>query len=99
MIGIVKDLLMCDPKVHGVVADVRAPAVRSDAAKDQKEISVVEAGAEKQLRGHGADYSRLASRGSAVNSRTSERLSSWAMLPVGRTPLTRGHAGVGSEGS
>src|SRR5579871_3150695 len=37
------------------IADVRGTPVRSNVAQDQKEIGVFQAGAKKQLSGHGAD--------------------------------------------
>ena len=64
---------MADPVVQGTgaveanadvaVADVRASAVGSDVAEDQKEISVFEARAEEQLRGFGADHFEAGSAG------------------------------------
>lgn len=45
------------------VADVRASAVGSNVAEDKKEVSMFEAGAEKQLRIHGADDFKTGSEG------------------------------------
>jgi len=60
------NVYVADPVVQGTgavganadvaVAYVCASAVGSDVAEDQKEISVFEARAEKQLRGYGADH-------------------------------------------